>query len=49
MNSSIIAKDKEGLTVGSNAVVGACSLVNKSVLDDSTVAGVPARVIISKK
>lgn len=31
--------------IGENAVVGACSLVNKSVADNMVVAGVPAREI----
>lgn len=45
MNSSIIARKEGGLVIGENAVVGACSLVNKSVADNMVVAGVPAREI----
>ena len=45
MNSSIVARSSEGVVIGENAVVGACSLVNKSVADNSVVVGVPAREI----
>lgn len=45
MNSSIIAR-KESVVIGENAVVGACSLVNKSVVNNTVVAGVPAREIV---
>lgn len=45
MNSSIIARSQDGLVIGCNAVVGACSLVNKSVQDNTTVVGIPARVV----
>ena len=40
-----------GITVGSNAIVGAASVVTKDVSEDTIVAGNPARVIrkISKK
>ncbi len=34
-----------GITIGENSVVGACSLVNKSIPDNSLAYGVPARVI----
>lgn len=45
MNSSIVARSSEGVVIGENAVVGACSLVNKSVADNSVVVGIPAREI----
>ena len=45
MNSSIVARSSEGVVIGENAVVRACSLVNKSVADNSVVVGVPAREI----
>lgn len=45
MNSSIVARSDKGLVIGENAVVGACSLVNKSVADNSVVVGVPAKEI----
>lgn len=31
--------------IGRNAIVGACSLVNKSIPDGGVVAGIPARAI----
>lgn len=34
-----------GVTIGENAVVGAHSFVNREVLDDTVVAGVPAKAI----
>ena len=45
MNSSIIARKEGGTVIGEKAIVGACSLVNKSVPDGATVVGIPARVI----
>ena len=33
--------------IGSNVIVGACSLVNKDIPDNCVVAGVPARVIMT--
>lgn len=45
MNSSIIARSDDGIVIGKNAVMGACSLVNKSVADNSVVVGVPAKEI----
>ncbi|MFK1894404.1 acyltransferase [Bacteroides fragilis] len=43
MNSSIISRREEGLIIGKEAIVGACSLVNRSVPDNKTVVGVPAK------
>ncbi|MBQ6979022.1 MAG: acyltransferase [Clostridia bacterium] len=34
-----------GVKIGNNVVIGACSLVNKDVPDDTVVAGVPAKKI----
>jgi len=34
-----------GVIIGKRAIIGACSLVRTSVPDDTTVAGVPARII----
>ena len=44
MRANVIARNGE-LVVGEKAIVGACSLVNKSVEAQTTVAGVPAKVI----
>lgn len=48
MNSSIVARNAEGLIIGENAVVGACSLVNKSVDAEDVVVGIPAKSIRKK-
>jgi acetyltransferase-like isoleucine patch superfamily enzyme len=34
-----------GVTIGENAIIGACSFVNRDVPDNSLAAGTPARVI----
>lgn len=44
MRATIIA-GKDGICIGENAIVGASSLVNKSVSDNCTSVGNPARVI----
>ncbi len=36
---------KQGITIGRNAVIGAASLVNKSVPDGATAAGCPIQII----
>ncbi len=36
-----------GITIGNNVIVGACSLVNKSLPDNGVYAGVPAKRICS--
>lgn len=49
MRASVISRNPEnpqkGITIGANAVVGACSLVNKDVPANATVVGVPCRVV----
>ena len=42
MRAAVIAR--HDITIGERAVVGAMSLVNKSVPDDTTVVGVPCKV-----
>ena len=49
MNSSIIARPKEGIVIGEKAIVGACSLVNKSIPDNATAVGIPAKIISDSK
>lgn len=46
MHSTVIA-DEEGITIGENSIIGAASLVNKSLPDNVTAAGVPAKIINS--
>ena len=46
MRSTIIA-DEEGIIIGENTIIGAASLVNKSLSDNVKAAGVPAKVIKS--
>ena len=43
------AKLYGNITIGSNVVIGANSVVNKSFSDNITVAGVPAKKINNKK
>lgn len=51
MRASIISKTPEGngLMIGENAVVGACSLVNKNVPAGATAVGVPCRIMAKEK
>ena len=49
MNYYIIDSSEEGVLIGENVVVGACSLMNKSVADNSIVVGVPAKAINKKE
>ena len=44
MRASLI-NNKGDIVIGEKAIVGACSLVNKSVPDYATVVGVPCRII----
>lgn len=52
MRATVISKNtaggEGGVTIGKNAVVGACTLVNKDVPDGCTAVGVPCRIIPSK-
>lgn len=43
MNASIVARTD--ISIGKNAIVGACTLVNKSIPDDATAVGIPCRII----
>ena len=40
-----IVSGKNGVTIGENTIVGACSLVTKSLPANVTAAGVPCKVI----
>lgn len=44
MRSNIIS-GKNGVTIGENAVVGACTLVNKDIPDNATAVGVPCKIL----
>ena len=44
MRASIIS-GKTGVTIGENAIVGACTLVNKDIPAGATAVGVPCRII----
>lgn len=44
MRASIIS-GKTGVEIGENAVVGACTLVNKDVPKGATAVGVPCRIV----
>lgn len=46
MRASITAR--HDIVIGENAIVGAMSLVNRSVADGETVVGLPAKPIIKK-
>lgn len=44
MRANVIS-GKNGVTIGENAVVGACTLVNKDIPADTTAVGVSCRII----
>lgn len=50
MRSNIISKGEsiDGITIGCNAVIGAATLVNKSIPEGATAVGVPCRIIKEK-
>ncbi len=48
MRATIVVRQPEGLTIGKNAVVGACTLVNKSIPEGKTAVGIPMRIIENK-
>ena len=43
MRANVIARTD--IEIGENAVIGACTLVNKSVPDGKTVVGIPCKII----
>lgn len=54
MNSSIISKNTEtskssggdnGVVIGKHSIIGACTLVNKSIPENTTAVGIPCRII----
>ena len=40
-----VVSGKNGVTIGENAVIGACTLVNKDTPDNVPAMGVPCRII----
>lgn len=40
-----VLSGKNGVTIGENAVIGACTLVNKDIPDNATAVGVPCRIL----
>ena len=46
MRASIIARND--LEIGENSIVGAMTLVNKSIADGKTAVGVPCRILEKK-
>lgn len=48
MRASIISKNSQkiggGTTIGRNAIVGACTLVNKDIPEGATAVGIPCRI-----
>lgn len=52
MRANIISNNtdrtRQGVTIGQNAVVGACALVNKDVPAGATAVGIPCRIIGSE-
>ena len=50
MRATIITKSKEeGIVIGENSVIGACTLVNKSIPENATAVGIPCRIIEGKR
>ena len=45
MRTSVVS-GKNGVVIGENAVIGACSLVLKDVPDCATAVGIPCRVVL---
>ena len=44
-----ILSGKKGITIGENAVIGACTLVNKDIPAGSTAVGIPCKILNDKK
>jgi acetyltransferase-like isoleucine patch superfamily enzyme len=44
-----VVSGRDGIVIGKNVIVGAGSLVNKSIPENSSVAGVPAKMILNEK
>ncbi|UPT77643.1 acyltransferase [Sulfurovum sp. XGS-02] len=44
-----VISGKNGIVIGKNSIVGAGSLVNKSITENTSVAGIPAKMIVNEK
>lgn len=44
MRASVLS-GKTGVTIGENAVIGACTLVNRDIPAGATAVGVPCRIV----
>lgn len=40
-----VVSGKSGVTIGENAIVGACTLVNVDIPDNATAVGIPCRIV----
>ena len=40
-----VLSGKNGVTIGENLIIGACTLVNKDIPNNATAVGVPCRII----
>ena len=49
MRANIIARRSEGLIIGENAVVGACTLVNDNIPPNGVAVGVPMKILEKKR
>ena len=36
---------ENGIRIGQNAVIGACTLVNKDIPNEATAVGIPCRIV----
>lgn len=52
MRANVLSNNKnhkrKGIIIEENAIIGACSLINQDVPDDSTAVGVPCRILERK-
>lgn len=48
MRASFI-NNKGDITIGENAIIGACTLVNKSIPKNSTAVGTPCKIIVEEE
>ena len=44
-----IISGKDGVTIGENSIIGACSLVNRDIPSNATAVGVPTKILDNKR